>query len=111
MKIKYYLTNDANGELVFDCYHSAVNGAGGSYSALNSVKGTISSASGTNADTCVEITWGDVVTITTGSTITVQFSIHYNDWKNLDTTNDYSALDANNIVVMSGDSIVLGKEP
>lgn len=111
LSIKYYITNDSNGSLVFDCYHSAVNGAGGQYTGLNSTNGSFASASGENADTCLTIVFGDNVVVGKDATITVSFAIHYSDWTNLNTTNDYSALDVNNIVITSGGTVVLGSEP
>ena len=99
MKIKYYLTNEGNGQLVFDCYHAAVNSSSGQYTALtNNVKGAFSSASGTDRDTCLTITPGPG-SLAKGDTLTINFSCHRSDWQNMDLGNDWSHKDVKNIEV------------
>jgi len=99
MKIKYYLTNDGNGQLVFDCYHAAINAANGQYTALtNGVKGSFASASGQDRDTCLTITPGSG-RLGKGDTLTVNFSCHRSDWQNMNLGNDWSHKDVKNIEV------------
>ncbi len=99
MKIKYYLTNDGSGQLVFDCYHAAVNAANGQYTALtNGVKGSFASASGQDRDTCLTITPGPG-SLGKGDTLTVNFSCHRSDWQNMNLGNDWSHKDVKNIEV------------
>ena len=99
MKIKYYLTNDGGGQLVFDCYHAAVTTASGQYTALtDKVKGSYSSASGKDRDTCLTITPGSGK-LAKGDTFTVNFSCHRSDWQNMDLSNDWSHKDVKNIEV------------
>jgi hypothetical protein len=50
-------------------------------------------------------------TIDSGATVTVNFSIHYSDWSNMTTSNDYSMADVGNIVIVSGGSVIYGTEP
>ena len=99
MKIRYYLTNDGKGQLVFDCYHAAVNAANGQYTALTSgVKGTFADASGQDRDTCLTITPGSG-SLGKGDTLTINFSCHRSDWQNMNLANDWSHKDVKNIEV------------
>lgn len=99
MKIKYYLTNDGGAQLVFDCYHAAINAAGGQYTPLtNGVKGTFASASGQDRDTCLTITPGSG-SLAKGDTLTINFSCHRSDWQNMNLANDWSHKDVKNIEV------------
>ena len=46
-----------------------------------------------------------------GSTVTVNFAIHYSDWQTMNTTNDHSAKNVENVVIISGGKTIFGKEP
>lgn len=105
--IEFYFTKDENKELTFDCYYAAVSGQ----SALSGVKGSYSTASGTDADTCCNITISDKGELPAGETLTVNFSIHRTDWSNLNTANDYSVADAAHIVVTDGGKVIFGTRP
>lgn len=108
-EIDYWFTNDGNNNLCFWCDHAATNGEG--YTALtSSVKGTFSSASGTNADTKCAITF-DSGTLAAGATLTVQVRITRADWTDFNLSNDYSAGNAEHIAVVSGGKTLLGKKP
>ena len=99
IRINYYLTNDENTELVFDCYHAAVNSASGSYTALTSdVEGAFSSCTGEDRDTCLTITV-DGGTLDEGDTLTISFSCHRYDWQNMNLANDWSHKSVSNIEI------------
>ena len=108
--INYYITNSTNGTIVFDCYHAAINGAGGSYTQLNSVAATIASASGEKTDTVVAIAPGSG-TLNAGDTLTISFAMHYSDWSTFSSADDYSAQSVDSIVITSGGSVIFGNEP
>jgi len=98
MQIKYYLTNDG-GNMVFDCYHAAVNSSSGQYTALtDSTRGSFASCSGTDRDTCLTITPGGG-TLSHGDTLTINFSCHRSDWQNMNLANDWSHQSVSNIEV------------
>ena len=99
MSIRYYLTNDGGTQLVFDCYHAAINSASGQYTALtDGVRGTFEAATGTNRDTCLVINPGSG-TLAQNDTLTINFSCHRSDWQNMDLSNDWSHQSVNNIEV------------
>jgi len=100
IKINYYFTKDG-GEMVFDCYHAATNSASGKYTALtDKVKGTYSSCTGEDRDTCLTITVGGG-SIAKGDTLTISFSAHRSDWQNMDLSNDWSHKSVNNIEIVN----------
>ncbi|SCW63550.1 endoglucanase [Ruminococcaceae bacterium YRB3002] len=99
MQIKYYFTNEGGTTLMFDCYHSAINSATGQYTALtSSTKGTLTSASGEDRDTCLTIAPGSG-SLGKGDTLTISFSLHRADWQNMNMANDWSRKDVKNIEV------------
>ncbi|MCR5059940.1 MAG: glycoside hydrolase family 9 protein [Saccharofermentans sp.] len=99
MSIRYYLTNEGGTQLVFDCYHVAVNSASGQYTALtDGVRGVFEAASGTDRDTCLTITPGSG-TLGMNDTLTINFSCHRSDWQNMDLSNDWSHQSVSNIEV------------
>lgn len=108
--LNYYLTNTAGGTIVFDCYHSAINGANGQYTQLTGVSANISSATGTNTDTCVAISYGSG-TLNAGDKLTLSFALHYDDWSTFDSSDDYSASSLDHIVITSGGSVIYGTKP
>ena len=109
--ILFYLTNEEGKQLAFDCYHTCINGANGSYSQLSGCSGTFSDAKGKNADTVCEITYSDSATLGVGDTLACNFAIHHADWSNLNLTNDWSVLDAENIVIKVKKKQIFGKKP
>ncbi len=110
MTIEYYFTNDG-GTMTFDCYHSALNSSSGGYTALtDNTSGDISSHSGTDCDSVLEISFSQG-TLGVGDTLTVSFSCHRSDWQSIDLSNDYSHESVGNIVIRSGDSVIAGEEP
>ena len=111
LKIKYYLTNDSGASMTFDCYYSGMNGAAGEYSEVKGITGSFESASGTDTDTCLVISFPSSGTLDAGATVTINFAIHYSDWSNMTTSNDYSMADVGNIVIESGGSVIYGTEP
>ena len=88
-----------------------VGAAYGAYSEVKGISGTFEDASGTDADTCLVMSFPSSGTIDSGATVTVNFSIHYSDWSNMTTSNDYSMADVGNIVIVSGGSVIYGTEP
>ncbi|MBP5261851.1 MAG: glycoside hydrolase family 9 protein [Clostridiales bacterium] len=98
MQIKYYLTSEG-GSMVFDCYHAAINSASGQYTALtDGVRGTFTSCSGTDRDTCLTITPGSG-SMAGGDTLTINFSCHRSDWQNMNLANDWSHQSVGNIEI------------
>ncbi|MBP3238842.1 MAG: hypothetical protein J6M24_07205 [Lachnospiraceae bacterium] len=110
LKIDFYLTKNGK-NLVFECYHSAVNTASGSYQGLNSVSGSFADAGGSDTDTVMTISFGDALTLGTGDKLTVNFSAHSSDWTMLTTTDDWSVKDPGNIVIKNGSQVICGKAP
>ena len=95
----------------FDCYHCATNSSSGGYTALtDDTTGTISSYSGTDCDSVLEVGFSSG-SLGSGDTLTISFSCHRGDWQNIDTSNDYSHSSAGNIVVTSGGSVIAGEQP
>ncbi len=111
LKVKYYLTNDSGAAMTFDCYYAGMNGADGAYSEVNGITGAFEDASGTDADTCLVMSFPSSGTLNAGAVVTVNFSIHYSDWSNMTTSNDYSMTDVGNIVIESGGKVIYGTEP
>jgi endoglucanase len=111
LELKYYLTNDSGSAMTFDCYYAGMNGTDGAYSEVKGISGTFEDASGTDTDTCLVMSFPSSGTIDSGATVTVNFSIHYSDWSNMTTSNDYSMADVGNIVIVSGGSVIYGTEP
>lgn len=111
LKILYYLTNDLSSQLAFDCYYSGMNGANGEYSQVQGITGSFADYSGENADTCLTISFPSSGSLSAGATVTVNFAIHYSDWQNMNTTNDYSCTDPSHIVITSGGNVICGSKP
>lgn len=98
--INYYFTADG-GNMVFDCYHAAINSSSGQYTALtDDVTGTFSSCSGEDRDTCLSICPGSG-TLEEGDTLTISFSCHRDDWQNMDLSDDWSHKSVDNIEVVA----------
>ena len=108
--MNYYFTSDG-GTMEFDCYHSATNSSSGGYTALtDNTTGTVTSYSGTDCDSVLEIGFSSG-SLSTGDTLTISFSCHRSDWQDINTSNDYSRSSAGNIVVMSGGNVIAGEQP
>ncbi|MBO4681106.1 MAG: glycoside hydrolase family 9 protein [Clostridiales bacterium] len=111
LEIRYYLTNDRKGQLVFDCYYAGMQEKNGQHTQINGITGTFSDHKGTDSDTVLVMKFPSSGSFVAGSTVTVNFAIHYSDWQTMNTTNDHSAKAAGNIVIVSGGKAILGKEP
>lgn len=109
LEIDYFFTKDKESELCFWCDHSALTS--GIYTALtDSVKGAFSSASGKNADTKCAITFG-AGTLSAGGALTLQARITRADWTDFDLGNDYSAGNAEHILIKNGTKAIFGSKP
>lgn len=109
LEVDYYFTSDGSGDLCFWCDHAATNGTG--YMALtDSVSGAFSSAKGANSDTkcAVKFSGGSLAA---GDSMTVQVRITRADWSDFDLGNDYSAGNAEHIVILKGGSPIFGQKP
>ena len=111
LEVRYFITNDRNSQLVFDCYYAGMQESNGQHTQLNGVSGNFSSHKGTDSDTVVVISFPASGSFVAGSTITVNFAIHYSDWQTVNSSNDHSAKDVGNIVIISGGKAIYGKEP
>lgn len=111
LKILYYFTNDNDKSMDFACYHSAVQGANGSYNQLTHVEGIFTKVSATDSDTLCTIEYSDNATINKGDYLILSFSINCSDWSEINLTNDYSYKSPENIIIMSGDNIIFGNTP
>ncbi|MCR5654486.1 MAG: glycoside hydrolase family 9 protein [Lachnospiraceae bacterium] len=110
LAVAYYFTGDGAkaSDLVFECYYAAINGA--NYQSLNGVKGAFEDTDEKDCDVTCEISFADG-TLASNDSVSVNFSIHKNDWSNFDTSNDHSRKDVENIVLFQGGKKVFGKEP
>lgn len=109
LELDYFFTKDKDAELCFWCDHSALTS--GTYTALtDSVKGAFSAASGKNADTKCAITFG-AGTLSAGGSLTLQARITRADWTDFDLGNDYSAGNAEHILIKNGTKTIFGKKP
>jgi len=111
LKLEYYFTNEDDKALDFSCYHAAVNGSDGSYTAVSGCKGVYTDATGTDADTLCTMTFSDNVKLSEGATLTISFCINHSDWSNMNTGNDYSVKKADNIVISSSGKVIFGTKP
>lgn len=111
LEVRYFLTNDRKGGLVFDCYYAGMQESNGQHTQINGITGTFSAHKGTDSDTMLTVKFPSSGALIAGATVTVNFAVHYSDWQTMNTTNDYSAKDVKNIVIVSGGKTVLGKEP
>lgn len=111
LEVRYFLTNDRKGGLVFECYYAGMQESNGQHTQINGIKGTFSAHKGTDSDTMLTVKFPSSGALIAGATVTVNFAVHYSDWQTMNTTNDYSAKDVKNIVIVSGGKTILGKEP
>ncbi|MBP3506621.1 MAG: glycoside hydrolase family 9 protein [Lachnospiraceae bacterium] len=110
LTIKYFFTNEGGGALSFSCYHAAMQGGNGSYSAVSGVQGTFDEYKADDADTVCEMTFSDNQKLSAGSTLTVNFCINHSDWSNFTLSNDYSSKKVENIVIYNK-KVIFGNEP
>lgn len=109
LELDYFFTKDKDAELCFWCDHSALTSGG--YTALtDSVKGAFSAASGKNADAKCAITFG-AGTLSAGGSLTLQARITRADWTDFDLGNDYSAGNAEHILIKNGTKTIFGNKP
>ena len=109
LELDYFFTKDKDAELCFWCDHSALTSGG--YTALtDSVKGAFSAASGKNADAKCAVTFG-AGTLSAGGSLTLQARITRADWTDFDLGNDYSAGNAERILIKNGAKTIFGKKP
>ena len=88
LKLRYYYTKDGSQAQTFN-----VDWAANVYTGLpsGSVIGSFVSASGTNTDTYLEISFtGSAGTLAPGATLEVQTRVNKSDWSNYNQANDYS---------------------
>ncbi len=111
LEIRYYLTNDRNSQLAFDCYYAGMQEKNGQHTQIQGIKGDFSSHKGTDCDTVLVMKFPASGAFVAGSTVTVNFAIHYADWQPMNTTNDHSAKNVTNVVIISGGKTIFGKEP
>ena len=109
LEIDYFFTADGKSGLTCDCYYSAVSGS--TYEAVTSnVKSAFESVSGENCDTKCAVTFSGG-TLASGDTLTVQLAIHAADWSNFDLGNDWSAGNAEHILVLNNGAEIFGTRP
>ena len=111
LEIRYFLTNDRNSQMVYDCYYAGMQEANGQHTQIQGIKGTFAKHKAKDCDTVLTMKFPSSGAFVSGSTVTVNFAIHYSDWQNMNTTNDHSAKNIENIVILSGGKVIYGKEP
>lgn len=111
LEIRYYLTNDRNSQMVYDCYYAGMQEANGRHTQIQGIKGTFAKHKAKDSDTVLTMKFPSSGAFVSGSTVTVNFAIHYADWQNMNTSNDYSARSIENIVILSGGKVIYGREP
>ena len=104
LTVTYYYTKEGSASYTFDSYHTAINGANGSYKGLGAASGAASD------DKCV-ISWSDNTLLEKGDNLTINFALHPSDWSKVDSSNDYSAESVENIVVEYDGKVICGKTP
>ncbi|MBR1905833.1 MAG: glycoside hydrolase family 9 protein [Clostridiales bacterium] len=110
-EVRYFLTNDRRSQMTFDCYYAGMQESNGQHTQIQGIKGNFSNHKGTDCDTVLVMQFPASGAFVAGSTVTVNFAIHYSDWQSMNTTNDHSAKNVSNIVIISGGKPVFGKEP
>lgn len=112
LNVLYYFTaeNADSGNLNMYCDNSAI-ASPSSYKSITGVNGEFSEATGENADTVCTISSTDKSEIATNESLKLQIRISKTDWSDFNTANDHSCGNAENIVVMNGDDILIGSRP
>lgn len=109
LTIDYFFTCDGNSDLNFWCDHSATNGS--NYVALTgSVSGDFTKSDGKNADTRCRVSFADGA-LNAGDSMTVQVRLTRADWSEFNLGNDYSAGNAEHIVISRNGSVIFGDKP
>lgn len=109
LTIDYFFTCDGNKSMNFWCDHAATNGSG--YVALtSSVSGAFSDISGENCDSRCRIGFTSGA-LNAGDSMTVQVRLTRADWSEFNLGNDYSAGNAEHIVISNNGSAIFGKNP
>ncbi len=112
VKLRYYFTKDGSAALNFYKDYAQIGTA--------NVNGTIVSATGTNADTYVELSFSAAAgsIAAGGQTGDIQIRIAKSDWSNFNESNDYSFdgtktafADWNKVTLYQGGTLVWGIEP
>jgi len=112
LSVLYYFTaeNADTGNLNMYCDNSAITSPS-AYKSITGVKGEFSETTGENADTVCTISSSDKSQIGTNESLKLQIRISKTDWSDFTMNNDHSAGNAENIVVMSGNDILIGNKP
>ncbi len=109
LEVDYFFTADGKSAMECACDHAAVNGSG--YMAVTSnVKSAFSGASGENCDTKCAVTFTGG-TLDSGNTLSLQLRIYASDWSNFDLGNDWSAGNAEHLLVLINGTEVFGTAP
>ena len=113
LKVRYFFVCDNKRSLAFDCYYSGLIQSDGAYSAVNGVKGVYEDPSKTTSscNKVLVMSLPDSGSIGPGGTLTINFSIHYSDWQNIDSAASHSLASDANIVVESSGNNIWGSEP
>ncbi|MCR4671481.1 MAG: glycoside hydrolase family 9 protein [Saccharofermentans sp.] len=113
LKVRYFFVCDNKRSLAFDCYYSGLIQSDGAYSAVNGVKGVYEDPSKTTSscNKVLVMSLPDSGSIGPGGTLTINFSIHYSDWQNMDSAASHSLASDANIVVESSGNNIWGSEP
>lgn len=109
LEVDYFFTADGKSAMECACDHAAVNGSG--YTAVTSnVKSAFSGASGDKCDTKCAVTFSGG-TLDSGNTLSLQLRIYASDWSNFDLGNDWSAGNAEHLLVLINGANVFGTAP
>ena len=113
LNVEYFFVCDKNKTLVFDCYYSGLIQSDGAYSGVSGVTGkyTEPDTATASCNKILTMSLPDQGSIGPGGTLTINFSIHYSDWQNMDSAASYSLAGDGNIVVLSSGTNIWGKEP
>lgn len=109
LEVDYFFTADGKSAIECACDHAAVNGSG--YTAVTSnVKSAFSGASGDKCDTKCAVTFSGG-TLDSGNTLSLQLRIYASDWSSFDLGNDWSAGNAEHLLVLINGANVFGTAP
>lgn len=109
LEVDYFFTADGKSAMECACDHAAVNGSG--YTAVTSnVKSAFSGASGDKCDTKCAVTFSGG-TLDSGNTLSLQLRIYASDWSSFDLGNDWSAGNAEHLLVLINGANVFGTAP
>jgi endoglucanase len=113
LKVRYFFVADDGKSPVFDCYYSGLIQADGAYSGVNGVTGVFEDPQNKTAscNKIAVISLPDAGSVGPGGTLTINFSIHYSDWQNMNSSASHSLAGDGNIVVLSNGTNIWGSEP